>query len=200
MRIMKITIKVILILIFTLKTSSLFSNESHAIKIGNDKAKITVKVFSSLTCPHCATFHLNIFERLKKDFVDKDKVLFIHYGFPLDLAALNGEKLLRCGNNQNDNLNFLSEIYKKQRSWAVGSDINSINDSLMKIGKKYNLDNNQMNRCLKNESIQEQVLKERIDAQKKYRIDSTPTIFINEKKYSGKFDYKTFKKEIEKLL
>ena len=57
-----------------------------------------------------------------------------------------------------------------------------------------------MNKCLKNENIQQQVLTERIDAQKKYRIESTPTILINEKKYSGKFDYKTFKKEIEKLL
>ena len=200
MRIMKITAKIIFILIFTLEASSLFSNENYTIKIGNNKAKVTVKVFSSLTCPHCATFHLNVFEKLKKDFVDKNKVLFIHYGFPLDLAALSGEKLLRCGTNQNDNLNFLSEIYKKQRSWAVGSDINNINDSLMEIGKKYNLEKNQMNKCLKNENIQQQVLTERIDAQKKYRIDSTPTIFINEKKYSGKFDYKTFKKEIEKLL
>ena len=57
-----------------------------------------------------------------------------------------------------------------------------------------------MDSCLNNESAQDQILNERIEAQKKYQIQSTPTIFINEKKYEGKYDYKEFKKVIEKLL
>ena len=56
-----------------------------------------------------------------------------------------------------------------------------------------------MDSCLNNESAQDQILNERIEAQKKYQIQSTPTIFINEK-YEGKHDYKEFKKAIEKLL
>ena len=46
------------------------------LKIGDVNAKITVKVFSSLTCPHCAAFHEKIFENLKKDYIDKNKVKF----------------------------------------------------------------------------------------------------------------------------
>jgi protein-disulfide isomerase len=94
----------------------------------------------------------------------------------------------------------LGEIYKKQNKWAVGSDINLINESIKKIGLDSGLDNNKMNKCLKNENNQDQILNERIEAQKKYKIQSTPTIFINDKKYEGDHKYKSFKKEIEKIL
>ena len=57
-----------------------------------------------------------------------------------------------------------------------------------------------MNSCLKDEKTQDEILNQRIEAQKKYQIQSTPTIYINEKKYSGKVDYKQFKKVIEKNL
>ena len=57
-----------------------------------------------------------------------------------------------------------------------------------------------MNDCLKNDKFQDEILNQRIDAQKKYKINSTPTILINEKKYLDKIDYKQFKKAIEKKL
>ena len=59
---------------------------------------------------------------------------------------------------------------------------------------------NQMNSCLKDDKSQDEILNQRIEAQKKYKIQSTPTVFINEKKYSGKVNYKQFKKAIEKNL
>ena len=65
-------------------------------KIGNENAKITVKVFSSLTCPHCASFHQKFLKNLKKNYIDKNLVKFEHHAFPLDLAALNAEKIVRC--------------------------------------------------------------------------------------------------------
>ena len=57
-----------------------------------------------------------------------------------------------------------------------------------------------MNTCLNNDLVQDKILEQRIEAQKKYKIESTPTIIINEKKYSGKVDYKQFKKAIDKKL
>ena len=57
-----------------------------------------------------------------------------------------------------------------------------------------------MNECLVDKIIEEKILNERIEAQKNYKISSTPTIYINEKKYEGKRDYKSFKKAIDKLL
>jgi len=95
---------------------------------------------------------------------------------------------------------LLTEMYKKQRTWAVGSEINKINNLIKKIGLEFDLSNEKMDECLKNDQLQDKILAERIEAQKKYKIDSTPTIIVNEKKYTGKVDYKNFKKIIEKNL
>ena len=187
-------------LIFFILLTFSANAESKVLEIGNPDAKITVKVFSSLTCPHCASFHKNIFEDLKKEYIDKDLVKFEHHSFPLDLAALNAEIIIRCLQDINKKFQLLSEIYKKQNQWAVGSDINVINESIKKIGLDSGLSNTKMDSCLKNESVQDQILNQRIEAQKKYEIQSTPTIFINEKKYKGEHKYKPFKKTIEKLL
>ena len=174
--------------------------ESKVLSIGNSEAKVTVKVFSSLTCPHCADFHAKIYEKLKEEYIDKGLIKFEHHAFPLDLAALNAEVIVRCQNNSEKKFKLLTEIYNKQTTWAVGSDINKINELIKKVGLNFNLTNEKMNECLKNEKVQDKILEQRIEAQKKYKIESTPTIIINEKKYTGKIDYKKFKKAIDKKL
>ncbi len=176
------------------------TKEVNPLSIGSKEAKITVKVFSSLTCPHCATFHNKIFENLKEDYIDTKKIKFEHHGFPLDLAALNAEKVLRSVADQEKSFRFLSEIYKKQNQWAVGSDINKINYLIKKMSLDFGLKEEIIDKFIKDDKIQDQILEERIAAQKAYKISSTPTIYINEKKYEGKHNYKQFKKAIEKLL
>ena len=189
-----------ILFLFYFLTSSSLSNENNILNIGDANAKITVKVFSSLTCPHCASFHNKIYSSLKKEYIDTGKVRFEHHGFPLDLAALNAEKVLRAVKDNEKSFLLLSEIYKKQDQWAVGSDIKKINQSIKKIALKFGLNEKIINDSIKNEKIQDQILNERINAQKKYKISSTPTIYINKKKYEGKHNFKTFKKEIEKIL
>ena len=150
--------------------------------------------------PHCANFHTAIFENLKREYIDKGLVRFEHHAFPLDLAALNAEVVVRCQVNNEKKFKFLGEIYKKQKNWAVGSDINKINSLIKKVGMDFDLTEEKMDSCLNNNVTQDEILNERIEAQKKYKIDSTPTVIVNEKKYSGKVDYKKFKKIIEKNL
>ena len=176
------------------------SAESKILSIGSPEAKVTIKVFSSLTCPDCASFHTNIYEKLKVEYIDKGLVKFEHHAFPLDLAALNAEVIVRCQDNNGKKFNLLTEMYNKQTSWAVGSDINKINELIKKVGLNFDLNNKKMDICLKNEQFQDEILEQRIEAQKKYKIESTPTIIINEKKYSGKVDYMQFKKAIDKKL
>ena len=180
----------------------IFSVNVHGkiLSSGDVNAKVTVKVFSSLTCPACANFHSEIYYDLKKDFIDVGLVKFEHHPFPLDLAALNAEIILRCSIIDEKKFELLGTIYKKQNLWAVGSDINRINESIKKIGTEFNMKEEKMNSCLKNDKSQDEILNQRIEAQKKYKIQSTPTIFINEKKYSGEVNYKQFKKAIEKNL
>ena len=184
----------LLFLVFTTQA------ESKVLSIGKADAKVTVKVFSSLTCPHCATFHANIYEKLKEEYIDKGLVKFEHHAFPLDLAALNAEIIIRCNKNETKNFELLTKMYDKQKSWAIGSDINKINELIKKIGINFNLTSEKMDNCLKDDQVQDEILTQRIEAQKKYKIESTPTIIINEKKYSGKVDYNQFKKVIDKKL
>ena len=187
------------ILFFILITFSV-NAENKTLSIGSADARVTVKVFSSLTCPHCANFHQNIFSELKKDYIDKNLLKFEHHSFPLDLAALNAEIIVRCQKNIPKKFKLLGEIYNKQNRWAIGSDINAINELIKKIGFESGLDNDEMDKCLKDEQVQDQILNERVEAQKKYKIQSTPTIFINDKKYEDDHNYEQFKKKIEKIL
>ena len=189
-----------LIIILCVLCSFTENVESKVLSIGNSDAKVTVKVFSSLTCPHCANFHTSIFNDLKKDYIDKGLVKFEHHAFPLDLAALNAEIVVRCQINNDKRFELLEAIYKKQKFWAIGSDINKINSLIKEVGVDFDLTEKKMNSCLKDSNVQDQILNQRIEAQKKYKIESTPTILVNEKKYTNKIDYKTFKKIIEKNL
>ena len=199
-------IPILFLITFTACDRNEISEKNHVkidgtiLKVGSSDSKITVKVFSSLTCPHCANFHVSIFEKLKKEYIDKGVVKFEHHSFPLDLAALNAEIIVRCHSDNNKSFQLLGEIYKKQSQWAVGSDINIINESIKKIGLDSGLDNDKMDECLNNETTQDTILNERIEAQKKYKIESTPTIYINKKQYKDQHEYKQFKKAIEKLL
>ena len=109
--------KIVILVYFSFVASA----ESKILSIGKTDAKVTVKVFSSLTCPHCANFHNAIFNNLKKDYIDNGLVRFEHHAFPLDLAALNAEVIIRCQANNEKKFALLGEIYNKQKSWAVGS-------------------------------------------------------------------------------
>ena len=188
--------KTIFLILFVLSAQV----ESKVLSIGSPEAKVTIKVFSSLTCPHCAKFHTSVYEKLKKEYIDRGLVKFEHHSFPLDLAALNAEVIIRCQDNDRKKFELLNEIYIKQATWAVGSDINKINELIKKIGLNFDLSNEKMDSCLKSDQVQDDILEQRIEAQKKYKIDSTPTIIIKEKKYSGKVDYMQFKKAIDKKL
>ena len=179
-----------------LQSTFVFAN----ISIGEQNAKVNVKVFSSLTCPHCASFHIKIFNKLKEEYIDNNKVYYEHLSFPLDLAALNAEKIIKCASNKDIAFKLLDSIYRNQNKWAVGEDINKINNSLINLSVKFDLKKEKLNECLKDENLQDQILSQRIEAQRNYKISSTPTIFINDKEYDGKHDFKSFKKQIDKNL
>ena len=172
--------------IFLLNSVDAHTSETKNLtSIGDKNAKVTVKVFSSLSCPHCAHFHGEVFEKLKKEFIDTNYVKFEHH---------------KCFQNNEKKFNILNEVYAKQESWFRGEDINIINLKLIKIAKNYNLNDDKIKSCLNDESLEDEILNERISGNKKYSITSTPTIFINEKKYEGKHNYEDFKKAIKKLL
>ena len=93
---MKEIIKIFCTSIFLFLITLTVEAKAKILSLGSSDAKVTVKVFSSLTCPHCANFHITVFDKLKKDYIDQGLVKFEHHAFPLDLAALNAEVIVRC--------------------------------------------------------------------------------------------------------
>ena len=172
---------------------------NNLITIGSNEAKVKIKVFSSLTCPHCADFHAKIIPKIKKEYVDSGKVQIILIDFPLDIAAFNASKLLHCLDEEKQ-IKFLDIIYEKQNMWTTGETINDINDNLKKIVENLGINSTKFDKCLLDQRISDKILDGRINANKKYSINSTPTIVINEKKLEGSADFKNIRKNIEKLI
>ena len=170
-----------------------------SIVLGTDNAPVKIKIFSSLTCPHCANFHIKIVSKIKKKYVESGKVQLIFIDFPLDQAALNASKLLHCL-DQKKQISFLDTIYENQNEWTAGSNINEINNKLRKIVKILGISPTRFDKCLNDEAIEDKILNGRINGHKKYNINSTPTIIINEKKFEGSASFKNIEKKIEKLI
>jgi len=126
-------------------------------------------------------------------------VQLIFIDFPLDQAALNASKLLHCI-DRNRRLDFMNVIYKNQNQWTQASDINEVNNNLKKIFKDLGITLEKFDQCLINVDIEDKILNGRIDASKKYSINATPTIVINEKKLEDSVNFKNIKKRIEKLI
>ena len=186
-------------LFFSLETNAAADYNKYEIKEGNENAKVKIFVFESLTCPHCADFHKNIYPSLKTDFIDKGLVQIYFKSFPLDLAGLNASKITHCLNNDK-RLVFLHYLYKTQNEWLKGETIEDINKNLKKALNNFGIKNIDFEKCINNEEIEDLVLNERIEATKKYKIQSTPTVVINEKKFDKPLKYKNLKKAIEKLI
>ena len=173
--------------------------QKNMVVIGSDDAFVKIKVFSSLTCPHCANFHIKVVSEIKKEYIKSGKVQLIFIDFPLDQAAFNASKLLHCLDKKKQ-ITFLDTIYETQNVWTNGSNIDDINKNLKKIVKDLGISSAQFDKCLIDEVISDKILNDRIEANKKYSINSTPTIIINEKKLEGSASFKNIKKKIEKLI
>jgi len=189
--------KALLILILFFGFINNISAETMRIISGNDKAKITIIAYESLTCSHCASFHKDIYPKLKKEYIDTGlaKIEFRH--FPLDMAAFNASKIVQCKTDQS--LEILESLYSNQQAWVKGNTIEEINNNLKnfieKVGFKLDFE-----KCIKNKEIEDFVLNDRIEGAKKFKINSTPTIIINGKKFEKSLNYKNLKKSLEKMI
>ena len=184
-----------LILIFGLSTVA--SAEIKRIVSGNQNAKITIIAYESLTCSHCANFHKDVYPSLKKDFIDKGLVKIEFRHFPLDIAALNASKISLC--KQDQSLEILEKLYSNQQAWIKGKEIEDVNNNLKEFLKNAGFDID-FEKCINNKEIEDYVLNDRIEGTKNFKVNSTPTIIINNEKFEKSLNYKNLKKTIEKLI
>ena len=186
----------LLLIIFT-TVLNVQAEEIKRLTIGSKDAKITIIAFESLTCSHCANFHKNVFPKLKEEYLDKGlaKIEFRH--FPLDIAAFNASKVAQCKNDGNPDI--LESLYLNQQKWVKGSTVEEANNNLQIFlkSKGFNVD---FESCVSNKKIEDFVLNDRIDGAKNFKIQATPTIIINNKKFEKTLNYKNLKKALEKLI
>lgn len=190
------------IIIFIIIFYSFIGNVSYSKEIlpiieGNVSAKIKLIIYESMTCSHCADFHKNIYPKLKEEFIDTGYISLEFRNFPLDLAALNASKLAHCKNDgKSEILHFL---FNKQNDWVKGKNILDINNNLKDLINEQKFDLNFEN-CLNEEEIEDFILEERIDGNKKFDIKATPTLIINDKKFDKTLNFKNIKKKLKKMI
>ena len=188
--------KIIFIIIYFLSINFVLAEPQRIIS-GNVDAKITIIVYESLTCSHCANFHKDVYPQLKKNFIDTGIVKLEFRHFPLDIAALNAAKIAQC--NQDQSLEILESLYANQNAWVRGNDVKELKENLKIFIEKqgFNLD---FEKCISDKKIEDFILNDRIDGAKKFKINATPTIIINDKKFEKALNFKNLKKALEKLI
>ena len=189
--------KIFLILFLFFGSISILNAEEKRIIAGNKNAKITIIAYESLTCSHCADFHKNVYPQLKKDYIDTGLVKIEFRHFPLDVAAFNASKISQC--KSNESLKILNSLYSNQQAWVRGKNVEEINDNLKTFIKNQGFDLD-FEKCINDKKIEDYVLNDRIEGTKKFKVNATPTIIINNKKFEKPLNYKNLKKSLEKLI
>ena len=185
------------VIIFFCTISNISAENIKRIVIGNADAKISIIAFESLTCSYCANFHKDVIPDLKKDYLDTGlaKIEFRH--FPLDIAAFNASKVTQCNNDGDSKI--LNSLYANQQKWVKGSSAAEANQNLKKFLENEGFNIN-FEACINDEKIEDFILNDRIDGVKKFKVNATPTIIINDKKFEKTLNYKNLKKALEKLI
>ena len=188
-----------LFIIFLIFSKS-FAAENEIVKRiteGEESAKITIIAYESLTCGYCANFHKDVYPELKKDFIDNGLVKIEFRHFPLDIAAFNASKIAQCNNDGSSSI--MNILYSGQKKWARGKTPEEATGYLKKFlkGENVNID---FDKCLSDKIIEDYILNDRIEGVKKFKVNATPTIIINDKKFEKSLNYKNLKKYLEKLI
>ena len=187
----------IILPVFIALNCSFADEKIVSISEGSKTAKVKIIVYESLTCGHCAEFHKKIYPEIKKDFIDTGLVNIEFRSFPLNMAALNASKIAHCNNDGNSEI--LHFLFSNQRKWVKGNTIEEANTNLKNLISDENIKID-FDSCINNKLVEDYILESRINGVKKFEINSTPTLVIDNKKFEDPFNYKKIKKTLEKLI
>lgn len=148
--------------------------------IGDPDAPVTVIEYASVTCPHCATFHSEIFPEIKENYIETGKVRFIFREFPTAPANLSvaGSMLARCAAEKGgDDAYFvvLNALFQSQRTWIYGD---SPRDELLKIASQAGMDAAAFDACVNRQELLDLINENINEGSQKYGITSTPSFVV----------------------
>lgn len=166
--------------------------------LGPADAKVTVVEYASLTCGHCANFAKNVWPEFKKKYVDTGKVRYIYRDFPLDNLAAAGSMLARCTGDTDKAFLMIDSLFEKQEKWAHGKG-NPV-PRLFEMAKQAGFTQEAFDKCLKDQTLLDNITKERTRASDVFGVSSTPTFFINGKRLQTSPSIEAFDEMIEPML
>ncbi len=166
--------------------------------LGSETASVTIVEYASMTCPHCAAFTINVFPKLKSEYIDTGKVRFIFREFPLDLKAAAGSMLARCvaKNDAGKYFAVVDTLFKQQADWAAANTV----ELLKRIGKQAGLSEDSFNACLKDQATLDGIKATQEYAADTLKVNSTPSFFVNGNLVRGETTFEGFEKLIKPLL
>ncbi len=162
---------------------------------GADDAPVTVIEYASLTCPHCRTFHVEIWPAFKEKYVDTGQVRFIMREFPLDPRSTAGFMLARCAGDDKW-YGTIDLLYRTQDSWARASGGSTAMKAVMSMT---GMEEASFEACLQNQELQEQVSAV-VEAGRAFGVDSTPTFFVNGEMHKGTLSLERFSEIVDPLI
>ena len=166
--------------------------------IGNEDAKITIIEYASLSCSHCADFHVNTLETLKKEYIDTGKVKMVFRDYPFNYPALLGSMVLRCI-PENYRYDYMNALFKLQTDWVNKKNKKTIQE-LYKIMQSGGMTKDEYDACIYNTELENEILKGVMEAQNQFNIKSTPSFIIDGKLIEGNKSIKEFRQIIDKIL
>ena len=161
---------------------------------GSEDAPVTIVEYASMTCGHCASFHVNTYPALNEKYIETGKVRFILREFPLDARAEAGFMLARCADTKY--YPMVDVLFKQQNSWAGVEDARS---ALLNIAKLAGFSQESFEACLTDQKLLDEVRAVRAKGSD-FGVTATPTFFINGKKYSGAMSIEQMSAVIDPLL
>src|ERR1700761_6582376 len=166
--------------------------------IGPADASVTITEYASMTCPHCAAFNAEVFPKIKAAYVDTGKVRYIFREFPLDIKAAAGSMLARCIAKDDSGKYFavIDMLFKQQNDWVM----KNTTETLTRIGKQAGLTQQQVETCLKDQSLLDKIAADQKYASDVLKVNSTPTFFVNGEMLKGETSFEEFSKHIDPLL
>ena len=166
--------------------------------IGNEDAKITIIEYASLSCSHCADFHVNTLETLKKEYIDTGKVRMVFRDYPFNYPALLGSMVLRCI-PENYRYDYMNALFKFQSDWVNKKNKKTIQE-LYKIMQSGGMTKEEYDACIYNTELENEILEGVMEAQNQFNIKSTPSFIIDGTLIEGNKSIKEFRQIIDKIL
>ena len=162
---------------------------------GKADAPVTIIEYASMTCPHCASFHKTTYPTLKTKYIDTGKVRFVFREFPLDDLAAAASMLARCAGGEKS-LAMIDVLFAMQDKWAVREPI----PVLLQIAKQAGFTQTSFDQCLKDQKLYNDIMAVRERGSKEFKVESTPTLFVNGKMLKGGATIEELEKQIQPLL